>query len=785
MLKFQKMKQLLSTQGSCQWNSLLILVAVFFSFFVAKLKAEIFKTSLFEHDTTYAEGHLFANHASTIEVLNAGTELPNGQVLEHQRLVVAAFGGQYEGYRDNIIWCSISDNNGESWSNPVVVTNEEGVQGDSLARDPLLFQRNGRLWLMYLFQHGPGSGWRSPRIDSYLRWSDDGGDSWLGPRYVDIGDVQDGNFKIVTPISPPVALDDSTLGFPFYYRYVGEVQAYFGFMSCNGNMESFRVRLFDEITHSPPGKLIEPTIFPSDEGFVVYFRSTSGEIEYITTADEGENWSEILKTGLPHPQTKSEAIVHADELFLALNNSYRSRDNLTIIKGRHMDMEEICYIDKLDGNFEQKSYPSIRIDNSDNIHMVYSSMARNQQGYRFGNISYARITANDFLEAETNTHNYSEYAVLNASEVIIDYAITGQSIIAADRNNEIAISNNGGQTWDKYPVVDEGELVITDLEYIDDDNLMISTNDGFYSSEDGGESWVLEFPTPEALSGMNYVSENHYIGYSVNRLYHSIGESDSTLWDFGSQYFSASSFIDENNGWVIGSRGNLFFTGDGGLSWGELESESIPLNASAIYFESRRNGWLTTTRGQIFKTISGGIDWELVYESEMYNIQFESIISDGWNVFAVGSGIVVHCINRQDFNIEFEWDIGRQFVHVSNTDDGVYIGDWKGHIYHQDLLSIEKPFLTPILPKSVGLGAIYPNPFNSTVNIVFRVNRPNSVKARIIDMLGRQERLLVDTYLVPNLYHLTWSPKSSSGSYILTLSSEDGEIFTQPLIFAK
>jgi predicted neuraminidase len=783
--KFQKMKQTLSIQESCQRNSLLIIVAVILISSVSELNAVIFKTSIFEHDTTYTEGHLFFNHAASIEVFDAGTELPNGDTLESQRLIVAAFGGIAEGFRDNVIWCCISNTSGQSWSEPVIITNEEDIQGDSLARDPLLFQRNGRLWLMYLFQHGLGSGWRSPRIDGYLRWSDNAGDSWSDPRIVDIGEIQDGNFKQVTPISPPVALNDSTLGFPFYYRYVGEVQAYFGFMRCDENMESFNVELFEDITLPLPSKINEPTIFQSGDDFTVYFRSSRGEIDFITTDDNGDSWSDITGTGLPNSSTKIEAITYNDELILALNNSFRARDNLSILRGNHLEMETICYVDKLEGNFEQKSYPSIRIDNSGNIHMVYSSMARNQQGYRFGNISYARITTNDFLEAETNTHDYSEYAVLNASEVIIDYAINGQSIIAADRNNEIAISHNGGQTWDKYPVVDEGELVITDLEYIDDDNLMISTKDGFYSSEDGGESWTLEFSTPEALSGMNYVGENHYIGYSVNRLYHSVGESDSTLWNFGSQYFSASSFIDENNGWVIGSRGNLFVTGDGGLSWGELESESIPLNASAICFESRRNGWLTTTRGQIFKTISGGIDWELVYESEMYNIKFESITSDGWNVFAVGSGIVVHCINRLDFNIAFEWDIGRQFVHVSTTDEGVYIGDWKGHIYHQDLLSIEKPFLTSLLPQSLALGSIYPNPFNSTVNIVFQVNRQISVKARITDMLGRQERLLVDTHLVPNSYHLTWSPKTSSGSYILTLSSEDGEIFTQPLIFAK
>ena len=460
------MKQALSIQESCQRNSLLIIVALITISYVSESNAEIFKTRIFEHDTTYAEGHLFFNHAASIEVFDAGTELPNGETLQSQRLIVAAFGGISEGFRDNVIWCSLSNNNGQSWSDPVILSNEEGVQGDSLARDPLLFQRNGRLWLMYLFQHGPGSGWRSPRIDGYLRCSDDAGDSWSEPRIVDIGEIRDGNFKQVTPISPPVVLNDSTLGFPFYYRYVGEVQAYFGFMRCDENMESFNAKLFEDITLPLPSKINEPTIFQSGDEYIVYFRSSRGEIEFITTDDNGDSWSDITGTGLPNSSTKLEAITYDDELILALNNSFRSRDNLAVIKGSHMNMEEICYVDKLDGIIEQKSYPSIRVDNSGNIHMVYSSIVWDQ--HRYGDILYAQIAPEDFREAITYTGEYSEFAILNPSEVIIDYAIGDELVFASDRRGEIAVTNNSGRSWNKYSVLEEGSLSISDIDSADE-----------------------------------------------------------------------------------------------------------------------------------------------------------------------------------------------------------------------------------------------------------------------------------------------------------------------------
>jgi len=424
------------------------------------------------------------------------------------------------------------------------------------------------------------------------------------------------------------------------------------------------------------------------------------------------------------------------------------------------------------------------MDNTGTIHTVYSSIANNNDGYRYGDIQYARIASDDFRDIETFTGEYSEHAVLEPAEVIIDYAIFEGNIIAVDRDNEVLISNDDGEYWDRFPVMEEEYIRITDIDYLDSNHLMISTNIGFFISEDGGESWSIAYSTPETASGIEYLGENHFIGYSRNRLYTSLNGNDSAFV-FQSQYFKASSFINESNGWVVGSRGSLYKTTNGGRSWQQVESESIPRKASAICFIGHRIGWLTTTQGQIWKTDNAGIDWELLFESEESNIRFECITARGWNIYAAGAGYVLYSDNGIDFETGFEWDIERQFVTAIAEEDGVYICDWKGRIYRRDPDGVTKPTINPLILNTFTLGAIYPNPFNRIVNINFSLNQSRKITAKVFDIMGHQVAVLMDTQVLVGSHQIAWSPSITSGKYYLTISLDEGEVCTHPMLLLK
>lgn len=72
----------------------------------------------------------------------------------------------------------------------------------------------------------------------------------------------------------------------------------------------------------------------------------------------------------------------------------------------------------------------------------------------------------------------------------------------------------------------------------------------------------------------------------------------------------------------------------------------------------------------------------------------------------------------------------------------------------------------PAIPLTFGLEQNFPNPFNPSTTIGFRVAREEFVRITVFDMLGRQVATLVDEMKTPGLYRVRWDARSlSSGIY--------------------
>ena len=72
----------------------------------------------------------------------------------------------------------------------------------------------------------------------------------------------------------------------------------------------------------------------------------------------------------------------------------------------------------------------------------------------------------------------------------------------------------------------------------------------------------------------------------------------------------------------------------------------------------------------------------------------------------------------------------------------------------------------PTIPLTFGLEQNFPNPFNPSTTIGFRVAREEFVRITVFDMLGRQVATLVDEMKTPGLYQVRWDARSlSSGIY--------------------
>jgi len=64
-------------------------------------------------------------------------------------------------------------------------------------------------------------------------------------------------------------------------------------------------------------------------------------------------------------------------------------------------------------------------------------------------------------------------------------------------------------------------------------------------------------------------------------------------------------FIDAQQGWIVGARGTVLATRDGGKSWVAQRSGTRQLLGS-VRFADARLGWITGTMGTVLATGTGG-----------------------------------------------------------------------------------------------------------------------------------------------------------------------------------
>ena len=60
-------------------------------------------------------------------------------------------------------------------------------------------------------------------------------------------------------------------------------------------------------------------------------------------------------------------------------------------------------------------------------------------------------------------------------------------------------------------------------------------------------------------------------------------------------------FLDHENGWLVGEKGLVKKTSDGGKSWQDVES-GIPTDLRGLFFLDPEQGWMAGDQGIIVKT---------------------------------------------------------------------------------------------------------------------------------------------------------------------------------------
>ncbi|MDZ4723879.1 MAG: YCF48-related protein [candidate division Zixibacteria bacterium] len=108
-------------------------------------------------------------------------------------------------------------------------------------------------------------------------------------------------------------------------------------------------------------------------------------------------------------------------------------------------------------------------------------------------------------------------------------------------------------------------------------------------------------------------------------------------------------FIDTNNGWVVGDSGSLLFTTDAGGQWTDVPFQSLPIESGidlwAVKFFDNQHGWIVGTEGTILATTNGGVTWLSQNSPSSLSLADVDFVSNSQGWIIGNNGVIMHTTN--------------------------------------------------------------------------------------------------------------------------------------------
>ena len=248
--------------------------------------------------------------------------------------------------------------------------------------------------------------------------------------------------------------------------------------------------------------------------------------------------------------------------------------------------------------------------------------------------------------------------------------------------------------------------------------------------------------------------------------------------------FNAVSFLDMNNGYIVGQQNNLggvvFKTTNAGSSWIGSVTERFSSNQS-VSFVNTMTGFIGTSNGGILKTTDAGTTWNKMFLTNSSPLN-SLVFVDTLNGFSVGreynfttsayQGIIKKSTDGgKSWKIQFDSLKELQSIFFLNTQIGYSVGD-NGIILKTNNAGTTGVSKNEIFPVEFTLKQNYPNPFNPSTTIEFSIPFSGFVSLKIFNSLGQEISSLISQKLDRGDHSIVWDAKSFvSGVYFYRLQS--------------
>ena len=144
--------------------------------------------------------------------------------------------------------------------------------------------------------------------------------------------------------------------------------------------------------------------------------------------------------------------------------------------------------------------------------------------------------------------------------------------------------------------------------------------------------------------------------------------------------------------------------------------------------------------------------------------------------------------NRLDLTDQLDWELDQwQMIEVSldglDSDDPIeslrFIGSLRGTFYLDEIRLVAAPHSGSVTamreernqsgaPREFALDPNYPNPFNSSTTIRYRIEEPGRVRLEVFDIQGQKVKTLANGDVGPGVYQVEWDGTDASGKPVAT-----------------